>query len=158
MILIKRIILSFLALLMFTTSSCFAVDVHSCKGEVKSRSLFSKAESCEMMTKRLLAENQELPECCKQYAKEKIETSNSKSNLKKKPCCINESFSFKKDANKNGDVALVFAPALDLDLPTFFTIVKEELPVEIESSALIHGPPEPYLRKDIQSLFQVFII
>ena len=154
----KRALLSFLALLMFTTSSCFAVDIHRCGDEVKSRSFFSKAESCEQMTKRLLEADEELPECCKQYALQKKKTSNSKSDYKKKPCCVNESFSYKHEANKSGDVVLVLAPTLDLDLPEFFTIVKEELPVGIIVPSVISSPPDPYQIKDIHTLFQVFII
>lgn len=154
----KRAILSFLALLMFTTSSCFAVDIHRCGDEVKSRSFFSQAESCEKMSKRLLEANEELPECCKQYAKEKNKSSNSKSDYKKKPCCVNESFSYKHEANKSGDLVLVLAPSLDIDLPEFFAIVKEEFPAEIIVPSIISSPPDPYQIEDIQTLFQVFII
>ena len=35
-----------MAFLMFFTSISFAVDVHYCKGELKSLSIFGKAKSC----------------------------------------------------------------------------------------------------------------
>jgi hypothetical protein len=155
---IQRGIISFLALLMFTTSACFAVDIHRCGDVVKSRSFFSRAESCEMMAKKLREENKELPECCKKYAKAKIKASNSKRNFTKKPCCVNESFSFKKEVLEDGQPAIPFMSSLVLDLPVFFALVESELLVERVTNPRINAPPDPDLKQDILSLFQVFII
>ena len=155
---IQRGIISFLALLMFTTSACFAVDTHRCGDVVKSRSFFSRADSCEKMAKELRAANKELPECCKKYAKEKIKASNSKRNFSKKPCCVNESFSFKNDVLEDGQPAVPFLSNLVLDLPEFFTLIEEELFVARVASPRINAPPDPDLKQDLHSLFQVFII
>ena len=156
--LIQRGTISFLALLMFTTSACFAVDVHRCGDEVKSRSVFSRAQSCEKMAKELKAANKELPECCKQYEKTKIKVSNSEKQLKKKPCCVNESFSYKNDVNEDGQIVVPVFSNLEYDLPEFVTIVNENLEVATVTDFRINGPPEPDLKRDILTLFQVFII
>lgn len=155
---IQRGTISFLALLMFTTSACFAVDTHLCGDVVKSRSFFSKAESCEIMAKKLREENKELPECCKKYAKAKIKASNSKSNFKKKPCCVNESFSFKKDVNEDGETVAVILSNFEYDLQEFTSIVYEEIDVVTATDFHLNGPPDPDVKRDILALFQVFIV
>ena len=47
---VKQIFLLVLALVVFTTSSCFAVDVHMCKGNVKSQAFFRSAVACDQMS------------------------------------------------------------------------------------------------------------
>lgn len=155
---IQRGIVSFLALLMFTTSACFAVDTHVCGDVVQSRSVFSNAESCEKMAQRAREANEELPECCKKAEDQKIKTSNSKNEFRKKPCCYNRAYSFKNDLNEDGQIVVPFLGSIDIILPEFFKIVEVEIAPVISTNNYHRGPPDPFLKRDIQSLYQVFLI
>ena len=158
MMLFKRIVVCFLALLMFGTSACLAIDTHYCGDEAQSWSLFSKAESCEMMAKRLKEENQELPLCCQGLEDKVKNDSKSKTELSKKPCCYNESLFFKKDVNDDGQSPVFFINNVDYDFPETIEIIESKTTIKYRPFLGLHTPPDPHLDRDIHILHQVFII
>lgn len=151
----SRILLSILALVVFATSSCFAFGVHMCEGEVQSQAFFSQAQACEKMADM---NKEDLPECCKKIRDEKISNSSSKLLFKKKACCYNHYFEFKSDQNQDGENVSISLTNVVIDLPIQFD--SEVLFSSLDNAVIPHfrGPPDPHIRRDIHSLYQVFII
>ena len=152
---IKRFILSILALVVFATSSCFAIDIHICKGEVQSTAIFSKATPCDQMDEM---QKEEVRECCKKIRDARIAESSSKQLIKKKQCCFNHSIEFKLDQNQDAQSSFIV-----LDSFSEIVLFKEELASSINAfnlirDELLRGPPDPNTRRSSQSFFQVYII
>ena len=152
---INRFFLVMLAFVVFTTSLCFAVDVHICEGKVQSQAFFRSADACEQMAEM---GKEELPACCKKIRDEKIAQSSSKSLFKKKACCFNCSFEYKLDqssAPQNSSVLLFCTDGI-MD----FDFLKFQIGPEL-SDVLLSFPllkPPSFLRQDFQSLYQVYLI
>ena len=151
---IRRGILSFLAVLIFATSTCFAIDVHTCKGEVKSISFFGKAEACKNMNQ---VDVSSLPECCKAMLQKKI---SDDLNLSEKPCCINTSFDFKSLREQENNADISFYSEVDNFKGHFFSEKStgiHHLRVPVKDVYRIPPPPD-LSQNDFRSLYQVFII
>ena len=149
--------MSLLALMMFTTSACFAIDTHYCGDEAQSWSLFSKAEPCDQMAKRLTEENKELPPCC-QNLEDSQEVNNSANHFSQKPCCYNKSLSFKSDASENGPSVDVVVSAIQIDIPQFFNYSKEIQFIPLVPNVLRAPPHESRQIGNIYLIHQAFII
>lgn len=158
--------MSLLALLMFTTSACFALDTHYCGGEAQSWSLFSKAKACDQMAKRLKTENKELPPCCQKLEifkevnshLDKLSVNNSTTDFSQMPCCYNKSLSFKNDVSENGQPVDFVVSAIDIDIPPFFNYVKEDKSIPLVLNKLYSPPPQSRYAGNIYLIHQAFII
>jgi hypothetical protein len=155
---LQRFIVSLLALLMFTTSACFAIDTHYCGDEAQSWSLFSKAEACDQMAKRLKSENKELPPCCQKLELSKEIKSNSSTHFSQKPCCYNKSLSFKNDASENGQSVDIVVSAIEIDILQFFNHTKEVQFIPLVPNKLHVPPSETRKTGNIYLIHQAFII
>jgi hypothetical protein len=152
---LQRFILSFLAVLMFTTTTCFAVDVHFCKDEVQSIALFAKAKPCENMQPE---NDDDLPDCCKKKLEERKREMRDIAHFSKKPCCHNETVAQKSDVNQ--EVVSGFMVLSQLDQFTLSNFKYEFVIFDIcqESNVLFRGPPDPDVIPDITIEQQVLII
>jgi len=152
---VKQIFLLVLALVVFTTSSCFAVDVHMCKGNVKSQAFFRSAVACDQMSE---IEKEELPACCKKIRDAKIAQSSSKCLFKKKTCCFNCSFEYK--SHQNSCVQNFSAVFFDVDGVLAFNGLNSEGTYKFNDvvASFFKGKPPSLLRRNFQSLYQVYLI
>lgn len=87
-----RFIALFLALLIFTTSVGFAVDIHYCQGELKTVSFFGKAKSCHNMANATPMKN------CPQHQKMLKQSENC--SVDTQDCCGNKTLHFQSDQDK----------------------------------------------------------
>ena len=146
---IYRFIALTLALLMFTTSVGFAVDMHYCQGQLKSVSFFGKAKNCHEMSSGDSMKN------CPHH--KKMMKQNSNSSIDKNDCCDNKTMHFQSDqdqvfqtldfTNKQAQqfilayVAVFFNSRLiETDTPTFAKykppLVLRDIPVLVQSFLL----------------------
>ena len=152
---VKRFVLSIMALVVFATSSCFAYDVHMCEDKVESQAFFSKAPACEKMSEM---NKEELPECCRKRRDANIARSGAKLFFEKKACCYNHSFEFKSDQNQDAQGAVAVIAPVEAFTPNVFEYSIDFSDFEVEFDQPFRGPPPPDIRRDIHSLYQVFII
>ena len=152
---IKRSILSILALVVFATSSCFAIDIHMCEGQVQSTALFSKAAPCDQMEEM---QKEEVRECCKKIRDAEIASSSSKLLFKKKACCYNTVFEYKLDLNQDAQPTAAVLGSIDVIVPVAFEYSSESFDFETVADKPLRGPPEPFITRDFPALYQVYII
>jgi hypothetical protein len=149
---IQRYIAFLMAFLVFGTSVCFSIDNHICKGEVWSTSYFGKADVCEMMQKQ---EESEVMSCCSGKAKNQ-QSSNHGSQVKKAPCCSQETY-----VNNSIDGKIQMDSFdVNFELNTVYFDLAKSFNFSYSSRekvSYITRPPPDYER-DFQSYFQVFII
>lgn len=88
----QRIIALTLALLMLMTSVSFAVDMHYCKGELKSVSLFGKAKTCHEK-----AVEQDKPTCPHH---QKMQQQSNDDEMDKNNCCENKTTIIQADDDR----------------------------------------------------------
>ena len=147
-----RALAMFLALLMFSSSIGFSMDIHFCGNELKSYSIFGEAEACEMMQSK---KEKETHTCCEAPKKE-IKTCHNREIASGK-CCHNETFLLDSGGDfESTDFSLkqfqqvlvaiiMFAPNFDI----FKTSNS------VSNFAHYHSPP---IIKDVSILHQVFRI
>ena len=83
-----RFIALIFALLILTTSMGFAVDMHYCRGQLKSISFFGKAKSCHEISKTT-------KKACPFHQQDDFEQDDK--GIKKKDCCENKTKYFQAD-------------------------------------------------------------
>jgi len=136
---INRIIALILAAMMFTTSIGFAVDMHYCKGELKSFSFFGKAKSCH---------EQKVVKPCPHHAKMQLQQEESN-------CCDNETVYVQADIEKN------ISSAELVDLQQFVTIFVQVFCLETTFSQQIFTSEyykPPLIARDLPVLVQSFLL
>lgn len=128
-----------MAALMFLTSMSFAMDMHYCKGELKSLSIFGKAKSCH---------EQKAAPTCPHHAKMQQQQEDNN-------CCDNESTFVQADIDK------VFSSVEFADLQQFVLAFVQvffvEQDFEQQVSAFEHYKP-PLIAQDIPILVQSFLL
>ena len=134
-----RIFAFLLAALMFTTSTSFALDVHYCKGEIKSLSIFGKAKSCH---------EQKTVHTCPFHAKMQQQQEDSN-------CCDNEMTIVQADIDQvfSGVELTNLQPFVVAFVQVFFL----EHRFEQQDIAFEHYKP-PLIAKDIPILVQSFLL
>ena len=124
---------------MFTTSMSFALDVHYCKGEIKSLSIFGKAKSCH---------EQKAVHTCPFHAKMQQQQEDSN-------CCDNETMIVQADIDQ------VFSSIELADLQQFVVVFVQvfflEHCFEREDITFEHYKP-PLIAQDIPILVQSFLL
>ena len=137
----------------------FTIDVHYCKGEIKSIGFLSQAEACEMAnSSNEIDEN--LPPCHQKKLREKLEKekrSENSNGLIKGHCCHNETFIFESNQEIEENAVEIISPDLQLVMIacifcdySFFSQTTSE-PVYAE-----YDPPR--IRQDFSVLYQSFLI
>ncbi len=134
----------------------FTIDVHYCKGEVKSIGLFGKAQPCEMagLSDQIDAS---LPPCHQKKLKEKTKKSNNKDGTIRSNCCYNQTFVFEsnEEVEQNdlqisaSDVQVVMMACILCDYSFFIH--------EISAPTYADYDP-PLIRHDFSLLYQSFLI
>jgi hypothetical protein len=150
----RRGLLLFLAFMLFGTTSCFAVDVHICQGEVQSFSLFGQAQPCENME---VSQEPEMLECCK--AKLGLATINKDfTHFSKTPCCSNTSVGSKTIQNIEDQTSQVENEYFSLVIfPS--EMLTSEFVSSVQNRRLgEYFPPPPDIERNFQALYQVLII
>jgi len=139
-----------MALLMLITSVSYAVDMHYCKGELKSYSLWGKAKSCH--------DSSQQKKC--PHHKHIAKKSDHKSLEKKNDCCENKTIVLHVEIDK--DIQLEWIESsLAVKAPIFvashisscFNIFQE--PIK-EFIGFQYITPQP--RRDIYALFESYLI
>jgi len=148
----------FLAFLMFSTSTGYAMDVHYCGDEIKSIGFFGEAEACDM-------HKETTPEpshaCCHASAKkEEIKTCHKSgtSQLEKGECCHNETICIGVDGDFDS-IKIVDGLNQESFVFTALFIYNSFAITTVKENRLdfLHYSP-PTLTEDIAILHQVFII
>jgi hypothetical protein len=148
---IDRLTALVMALLMFVTSTGFAIDMHYCNGELKSFSLFGKAKSCHELQK------DKKIDCPHHKA---LAAKAAKQELNKKDCCSNKTVfvQVEQDQQVQG-VEMVVSKQLKQFVIAYVHVIllhnfnnhKEVIP-----AFAFYDPPN--LRTDIPILHQSFLL
>lgn len=142
-----------LVFLMFSSSIGFSMDIHFCRNELKSFSVFGNAEACEVMQTKQKKESTHA--CCKLPKKENEKCHNEV--VAKGNCCHNESLIFDNGGEfETTNFSLqqfqqILIAAL-LIVPNFHLFQTSNKPVNFA-----HYNPPPLI-KDVSILHQVFRI
>lgn len=136
---------------MFVTSIGFSVDIHYCKNEIQSVSFIGKAKSCKELGKHQCgSHHNSLEQSCH---------SSFDSSTCAKDCCHNEKFSQDnlkgKSLNSSVDFTELVVPHF---LFAFVHVFILSATSHFHSATLFEHYKPPLLARNIQSLFQVFLI
>ena len=135
-----------MALVMFTTSVNYAIDMHYCQGKLKSVSFFGKAKNCHEMATST---------SCPHHQKMKVESACS---VDKKDCCSNKTVYFQADQDQLTSSS-DFAMNLELQqfVIAFVKVFFQNTFIEKNNLKYTHHSP-PFLSMDTYALFQVFLL
>jgi len=150
--------LFFIPVILFSSFG-FAIDVHYCKGEVKSVALFGDAAPCEMGNQSDQQEK-DLPPCHRNKIKE-LKNKNKKSAAQNGEmnsiCCYNQTFSYAS----NQEVAQNDAEILsfDLKLVMILGVLCDHSFFSLDTPAPVFADyAPPLIRQDFSVLYQTFLI
>lgn len=141
-----RLIALFLALLMFTTSAGFAIDMHYCQDELKSYRLFGEAENCH--------------EKAKAYPHHpKMEVKKEGCAMEREGCCHNETLLLQADQDQSTQsFEYSVNKPLQLFLAAYFIAFHTDLqPGNTRATDFLHYKP-PSIHRDIPVLIQSFLL
>jgi hypothetical protein len=156
---LSKAIVFFWASTILVASTCFGADIHYCKGEVQSFSIYDVAKPCDMHKKQAAQKpEKELPPCCKARKIAKEKALEGKPVIKNGKCCYNDQVAFKTDGDTQQ--AIVNVKALQLEKSDHF--LGEYLASSWNDFAITNppfrGPPEAIYRHNLHIFFQVFLI
>lgn len=146
----QRIIALTLAFLMLITSTTFAVDMHYCKGKLKSVSLLGKAKTCHEKA------GKEGKSICPYHQKIAQDTDSNK--ITKKDCCENKTTVVKSDHDRT---------KVDLPVPTIqqlqqfviaYTLVFYTEITTDKQSIQEFSYQSPIISRDIYALSEAFLL
>lgn len=145
---ILRFISLTLSMVMLVTSVGFAVDMHYCKGELKSFSFVGKAKTChEMMT---------TAPACPMHAK-MAKDENGTCSSDKKNCCENEVIYVQSDQDQMPGFSLVLDKSVQQFVVAFvFGFLQSDFTQLDTISGQDYQPP--LLLRDIPVLIQSFLL
>jgi len=153
---LHRITALLLALLMFTTSIGYSMDVHYCGNEIKSIGLFGNAVACEMES--VEKQEEDLHACCKAPELNKESETCHSQKIEEEDCCHNETIVLETDSDFNHDKTIDFDFQQDFVFTTLF--IYNVFAFRVEENTVndnfYYSPPK--LTKDVMTLHQVFII
>lgn len=150
----KALVLFWAAILM-VSSTCFGADIHYCKGEAQSFSVFSVAKPCKMHKKKA---EKTVPKCC--MAKKVVEQKPTRGFpiLKNGKCCYNDQVSFQTDGEQQQS-SIKASSITPLKVPQVYSLDVASIGAFNERDVHAYrGPPDPYFITDFQIFFQVFRI
>ncbi len=145
-----RLLASFMALLMFTTSVGFSVDMHFCQGQLKSFNLFGKAKACHEMVR-----NSPMPNCPHhQKMMEQMEGCSKG----KKGCCENKTLHFQFDQDQRvQNYEFVVSRQFKHFVTAFVAVFFNNIYIEKDLHSFAHYKP-PLIQQDIPILIQSFLL
>ncbi len=147
-----RFVALFMASLMLLTSVGFTLDMHYCQDQLRSTSLFGKADSCYEM-----AGINPVEKCSFNQMKEEQHEGQS---INKKDCCHNKTLHFQSDQNQEAKAIVDFEIASQTQQFIAAYIAVFHTPsILIQSnqpSFADYSPP--IISKDYSVLFQSFLI
>ncbi|KAA3641343.1 MAG: hypothetical protein DWQ02_00705 [Bacteroidetes bacterium] len=131
--------------LMLTTTFNLAIDMHYCKGELKSVALFSKAKSCHSAEKK--------KSCPNHPPKPQSDTA------EKKNCCQNRGLLINADIDEQVLAQDLTPPGKDFqpDSPVIFSFCPTTLLAVWERPVHKEYKP-PLIQKDIPVLFESYLL
>jgi hypothetical protein len=154
-----RISAMLMAILMFTSSVGFSMDMHFCGNEIKSFSFFGKAEPCEMMQPKVEKSEEKVKEhaCCHSSEKKEVVKLECGHEEMKGICCHNETMTMLSGGElETPEVSIPeFQQAL-IAIIVFLPSFKIFETVNKVSDYAFYNPPP--LIKDVSILNQVFRI
>ena len=146
----QRIIALTLALLMLLTAVSFAVDMHYCKGELKSVSLFGKAKTCHEK-----AVEQNKPTCPHH---QKMAQSSDDDKVTKNDCCENKTTIIQADDDRaKSDLVAPTFQQLQQFAIAYVLAFHTEITNDKQSIQDIFYQP-PVLSRDIYVLLEAFLL
>ncbi len=143
-----RIFAVSMALLLLLSSTGFSMDAHYCQGELKNISLFGKAKGC--YDGEIVETINETKKSCK----------NQHGEIKRADCCQNESLvieSIDTDTT-NPRLANIQESQFELTTAILAVFVLNYWSKSDIQPPLSHKPPIPLDVRDIQVLYQTFLI
>lgn len=145
-----RIFALVMAFVIFATSVNIAIDMHYCKGELKSVSFFGKAKSCH-------SEIAPAMKNCPHHQKMRAESKDNYS-ADEKDCCNNKMVYIQSDLDQfNSSSKVVVSQELQQFVAAFIAVFfKNQIVEELSSTFLAYQPP--IISRDISVLFQTFLI
>lgn len=143
-----------MALLMFVTSTGFAIDLHFCKNDLKTISLFGHAEACHHKQQVMPChkmESQMLSESCHK-------STTSKEINHADGCCQNKTLEIEKSTNDIAIAKVVTTQDVQWNAVVAFVVSYVfNYPIETaETQFALYKPPLP--DRDVQVLYQTFLI
>lgn len=145
-----RSIALILALLMFTTSVGFAVDMHYCQGQLKSVSFFGKAKSCHEMADAASRKNCTLHK--------KMKEQNKGCSIDKNGCCENETQYFHSDQDqKTQGFDITLSKQLQQFVVAYTFVFIVHTPANTNNLTFSFYKP-PLIERDIPVLIQSFLL
>lgn len=142
-----RIFALTMAALMFCTSISFAVDLHYCKGDLKSFSLIGKAKTCHEMAQAKAH--------CPHHAKMMQKASKMD---EEKGCCENKTlhFQFDQDQQIESIDFAISTPSLQFLVAYVTVFVQKNISIRHTPNFLTYKPPT--IERNIPVLFQSFLL
>ncbi|MCR9171081.1 MAG: hypothetical protein NXI10_01200 [bacterium] len=156
---LSKVIVFFWVTTILVASTCFGADVHYCKGEAQSFNIYDVAKPCNMHKKKLVeVEDDNLPPCCKAKKKAEVKPQEGVPVAKNGKCCYNDQVGFKTDLEQHHatpDLA-------SLELNKSAAILQQNQTLAWSQEEIVNmsfrGPPDPDIRRNYQTFFQVFLI
>lgn len=160
-----RFIALTMALLLFTSSVGFSIDIHYCQGELKSLSFLGEAESCHDRREAVSTEkgcsahqkkNAQKKGCS---AHQKIGQENKKCSIAEKDCCENKTMYFQANLDEQVKASIfVDNASLEYFVAAFVsTFVANDFSIESEMASYSNYKP-PLIARDIPVLIESFLL
>lgn len=147
---IYRFIALSLAVLIFTTSVGFTVDLHYCGGQLKSISLLGKAKSCHENTTHKV-----MPPCPHH---QKLMEQNGSTALDTKHCCENKTVHVQSDQDQNIQQVKAAVEVLSPSFVLAYVLTFHTLSTsEVDTPTFAQYKP-PLISRDIPVLTQSFLL
>lgn len=137
----------FMAFMMFVTSVGYAVDMHYCKGELKSFNFFGKAKSChEVTSMKNCPFHQEMSE------------QHTESSMEKKGCCENKTHWVQSDQDQQVQTSgFVLKNHLQQFIIAYVHVFFLDNVIQKKSLSFALYKP-PLIQRDVPVLFQSFLL
>lgn len=140
-----------MALMIFVSSVGITVDLHYCKGQFKTFSLFGKAKSCHEIGQGIKTCPHHKAMTEKQQVAEKI--------TEDKGCCSNKTLYLQADNDKNSQIADVLLNPVQLYHFAIAFVVAFQNTVALPTGILSnHHYKPPLIHRDICVFFETFLL
>ena len=146
----QRVVALTLAFLMLMTSVSFAVDMHYCDGELKSVSLFGKAQTCHEK-----AVEQDKPACPHH---QKMQQQSNDDEMDKNDCCENKTTIIQADDDRaKSDLVAPTFQQLQQFVIAYVIAFHTEITTDKQSIQDI-SYQSPFISRDIYVLSETFLL
>lgn len=146
-----RLIALAMAFLMFFTSVGFTIDLHYCRGELKTFSLIGKAKSCHEIGKGM--------KNCPHHNKMMKKEQSKENSIAQKGCCSNRTLHFQADYDQQTQVNNAVVNTLEFQsfVVAFVQIFLNSPVLEIENLTYKYYKP-PLIARDIYVLLETYLL